>query len=179
MAKKIFTREAVSAIMANEELTPEQRTEQVFSLWGRALDDAYIDKTAAQQAQQTALDKAREQWEKDQQAPDIEGSEPYQKLKTQFDDYKTMQQARGSEDYKDVKAKFFETVYGMVDRSDGAKPVKEQLEGIRGNYEEYFNPAQPTSKPTFGAPLGAGMPKGDESVARALGKAWGFVPDKQ
>ena len=50
----IFTRKALNDIMSNEELTPEQRTEQVFGLYGRALDDGYIAKAAAQQAQQTA-----------------------------------------------------------------------------------------------------------------------------
>ena len=46
----IFTRKALSEIMGNEGLTPEQRTEQVMGLWGRALDDGYIAKGAAQQA---------------------------------------------------------------------------------------------------------------------------------
>ena len=55
----IFTRKALNDIMGNEGLTPEQRTEQVFGLYGRALDDGYIAKTAAQQAQQTALDNAK------------------------------------------------------------------------------------------------------------------------
>ena len=54
-----------------------------------------------------------------------------------------MQEAKGSDDYKDVKGKFFETVYGMVDRSENAKPVSEQLAEIRKNYEEYFNPQTP------------------------------------
>ena len=48
----IFTRKALNDIMSNEGLTPEQRTEQVFGLYGRALDDGYIGKKAAQQAQQ-------------------------------------------------------------------------------------------------------------------------------
>ena len=36
----IFTRKALNEIMGNEALTPEQRTEQVLGLYGRALDDA-------------------------------------------------------------------------------------------------------------------------------------------
>ena len=40
----IFTRKALNDIMSNEGLTPEQRTEQVFGLYGRALDDGYIAK---------------------------------------------------------------------------------------------------------------------------------------
>lgn len=179
MAKNIFTRDAVSAIMANEELTPEQRTEQVFSLYGRALDDGYIAKSAAQQAQQTALEKAHEEWEKGQQAPNVKESQDYKDLETQFNDYKTMQQARGSKEYARVKDKFFETVYNLVDRSDGAKPVEEQLSTIEEKWGEYFNPADQPAKPTFGAPLAGGMPKGDESAAKAFSKAFGFVPQKK
>ena len=58
-----------------------------------------------------------------------------------------MQEARGSDDYKDVKGKFFETVYGMVNRGEDAKPVLEQLADIRKNYEEYFNPQPEGDKP--------------------------------
>ena len=55
----IFTRKALNDIMANEGLTPEQRTEQIFGLYGRALDDGYIAKGAAAQAQETALANAK------------------------------------------------------------------------------------------------------------------------
>jgi hypothetical protein len=34
-----------------------------------------------------------------------------------------------------VKGKFVETVYGMVDKAEGAKPVAEQIAEIRKNYE--------------------------------------------
>ena len=55
----IMTRAAISKIMADEGMTPEQRTEQVMSLYGRALDDGYISKSAAQSAQETALNNAK------------------------------------------------------------------------------------------------------------------------
>jgi hypothetical protein len=171
----IFTRKALNEIMANEELTPEQRTEQVFGLYGRALDDGYIAKTAAQQAQQTALDNAKAEWEKGVKVPDPKESDAYKTLQGQFDAYKQMQQARTAEDYRDVKPKFFETVYGMIDRADGAKPVKEQLATIRSNYEEYFA-AQQQSKPNFGAPTEGSMPKGETGAAAGFADAWGFVP---
>lgn len=135
----IFTRKALNDIMSNEGLTPEQRTEQVFGLYGRALDDGYIGKKAAQQAQQTALENAKAEWEKGIKVPDPKESEDYKTLQKQFDSYKAMQTARESDDYKGVKPKFFETVYDMVDRGDGAKPVEEQLKGIREKYEEYFD----------------------------------------
>ena len=175
----IFTRKALNEIMGNEALTPEQRTEQVFGLYGRALDDGYIAKTAAQQAQQTALDNAKAEWEKGIKTPDPKESDDYKSLKKQFDDYKTMQTARGSKEYEGVKPKFFETVYGMVNRGDGAKPVEEQLKGIRENYEEYFTEArQQSNKPTFGAPIEGSMPKGETGAVKGFADAWGFVPKK-
>ena len=174
----IFTRKALSEIMGNEGLTPEQRTEQVMGLWGRALDDGYIAKGAAQQAQQTALDNAKAEWEKGIKTPDPTESDAYKSLKGEFDAYKQMQTARGSKEYEGVKPKFFETVYGMVDRKDGAKPVEEQLKGIRENYEEYFTAAQ-QPKPNFGAPTEGSMPKGDEGAVNGFAKAWGFVPEKK
>jgi hypothetical protein len=176
----IFTRKALNDIMGNEGLTPEQRTEQVFSLYGRALDDGYIAKGAAAQAQQTALDNAKAEWEKGVKVPDPKESDAYKQLQGEFDSYKQMQQARTSEDYKGVKGKFFETVYGMVDRKDGAKPVAEQLADIRKGYEEYFEPEQrQQNKPTFGAPVEGSMPKGDQGAVAAFSKAWGFVPQKK
>ena len=174
----IFTRKALNEIMGNEGLTPEQRTEQVFGLYGRALDDGYIGKTAAQQAQETALANAKAEWEKDVKVPDPKESDAYKALQNQFDSYKAMQQARGSKEYEGVKPKFFETVYGMVDRKDGAKSVEEQLKGIRENYEEYFSPAQ-QPKPNFGAPTEGSMPKGETGAVKAFADAWGFVPNKK
>ena len=176
----IFTRKALNEIMGNEGLTPEQRTEQVFALYGRALDDGYIAKAAAQQAQETALENARAEWEKGLTVPDPKESDAYKQLQGEFDSYKAMQQARTSEDYKGVKGKFFETVYGMVDRKDGAKPVAEQLADIRKGYEEYFEPEQrQQNKPTFGAPVEGSMPKGDQGAVAAFSQAWGFGPKKK
>ncbi len=175
----IFTRKALSDIMANEGLTPEQRTEQVMGLYGRALDDGYVSKSAAQSAQETALANAKTEWEKGITKPDPKESDEYKALMGEFSAYKTMQQARTSEDYKEVKPKFFETVYGMISREEGAKSVKDQLAEIRGSYEEYFT-AQPTyqPKPQFGAPVQGSMPKGEESAVTAFTNAWGFGPKK-
>ena len=173
----IFTRKALNDIMANEGLTPEQRTEQIFGLYGRALDDGYIAKGAAAQAQETALANAKAEWEKGIKTPDPKESDDYKQLQGQFDAYKQMQQARGSKEYAGVKPKFFETVYGMVDRGDGAKPVEEQLKGIRENYEEYFTAQQQENKkPTFGAPTEGSMPKGETGAVKGFTDAWGFGP---
>ena len=175
----IFTRKALNEIMANEGLTPDQRTEQIFGLYGRALDDGYIAKGAAQLAQDTALEKAKAEWEKGITVPDPKESDEYKALQGQFDSYKAMQTARGSKEFEGVKPKFFETVYGMVDRGDGAKSVEEQLKGIRENYEEYFTPAQQQKQsPTFGAPTEGSMPKGETGAVKGFTDAWGFGPRK-
>ena len=175
----IFTRKALNDIMANEGLTPEQRTDQIFGLYGRALDDGYIAKGAAAQAQETALANAKAEWEKGIKTPDPKESDDYKQLKGDFDAYRQMQQARGSKEYAGVKPKFFETVYGMIDRADGAKPVEEQLKGIRENYEEYFTAQQQENKkPTFGAPTEGSMPKGETGAVKGFADAWGFVPKK-
>ena len=174
----IFTRKALNEIMSNEGLTPEQRTEQVFGLYGRALDDGYIAKGAAAQAQETAINNAKTEWEKTITTPDPKESDAYKALQGQFDEYRAMQTARGSEDYKGVKAKFFEQVYGMVDRKDGAKPVAEQMKDIRANWAEYFDDPQPAPKPQFGAPIEGGMPKGKEGATAGFINAWGFGPKK-
>ena len=114
----IFTRKALNDIMANDGLTSEQRTEQVMSLYGRALDDGYISKSAAQTAQETALNNAKTEWEKNQVKPDVKESDEYKALQGEYAAYRTMQSARSSEDFKEVKPKFFETVYGMIERGD-------------------------------------------------------------
>jgi hypothetical protein len=174
----IMTRAAINKIMADESATPEQRTEQVMALYGRALDDGYVSRTAAQTAQESAIEAARAEWEKGIVKPDPKQSEEYRALQGEFDAYRTMQQARGSEDFREVKPKFFEAVYGMIQRGDGAKPVKDQLAEIRGRYEEYFTPSQQAPKPTFGAPTQGSMPTGDEGAEAQFLKAWG-IPTKK
>ena len=177
----IFTRKALNEIMGNEGLTPEQRTEQVFGLYGRALDDGYIAKTAAAQAQETALANAKTEWEKELKAPDPTESDAYKQLAGQFADYKAMQEARASEAYKSVKGKFFEAVYSMIDRKDGAKPVEEQLNGIREKYEEYFetdagnNGGGQKSTPQFSKQpghTGANQSSEDDKLYKQLADAW-------
>ena len=174
----IFTRGAIGKIMSNEELSPEQRTEEVFSLFGRALDEGYIAKSAAQAAQETALNNAKTEWEKGLTKPDPKESEEYKALQGQFDAYRTMQTARTSEDFSAVKPKFFETVYNMVDRKDGAKPVKEQLEAIQKDYDEYFVSAHqeaPKKTPQFsqqsGHP-GTNETSAEDKLYKQLADAW-------
>lgn len=175
----IFTRKEIAKILNDENLTPEERTDSIFSLYGRAIDDGYITKGAAEAAQTAAINTAHEAWLKDQKPINVKETEEYKALQADYDGYKTKQAARSSDDFKDVKPKFFDMVYDRIDRADGAKPVSEQLADMRKDFEEYFNaPAQqanPAPKlPQFGAKPEGAMPKGEEGAVAAFTNAWGF-----
>lgn len=176
----IFTRAAITKIMADEGATPEQRTESVMSLYGRALDEGYISKTAAATAQETAIAGAKAEWEKGLTKPDPKESDEYKTLMQEYDAYKAMQTAKASDEYKGVKGKFFETVYGMIDRKEGAKPIGDQMKDIREKWAEYFEeeqqaPAQQTRTPQFSQQAGhAGTnPTSEEDkLFKQLSDAW-------
>lgn len=178
----IFTRKAVTAITSDENLTPEEKTERLFSLYGQALDDGYVAKGQQTAAINAAVEKAREEALKEVKAPNVKESEEYKALLQQMEDQKARFAARDSEEFKSVKGKFFDTVYGMIDRSEGAKPVAEQLTEIAGKYEEYFipgteeKPEQVQNKPTFGAEATGSAPSG--KTAPSFGEYWGFTPKK-
>ena len=90
-----------------------------------------------------------------------------------------MLRAIGGDDFAQVKPKFREQVYGMIDRSEKAKPIAEQLTAIKEKFEEYYIPEPaPAPKPQFGSPDKGTMPKGNDSAADAIAKAWGFGPKK-
>ena len=138
----IFTRGALDKIMANSELTPEQRTEQVFSLYGRALDEGYISKRDAEDAKNAAVEAAKQGF-KIPDPVDPKTTPEYQELAKERD----MLRAIGGEDFAQVKPKFREQVFGMLDRGEKAKPIAEQMQGIAEKYEEYFTPKQPEPTP--------------------------------
>jgi hypothetical protein len=168
----IFTRKALSAILA-EETTPEEKVDALFSLYGRAIDDGYVTKSSALAEKEAAVEAAK----KNVTHPPVQDSDEYKTLKAEFDGYKAMNNARTSADFSTVKPKFFEAVYNKLDHSEGAKPIKEQLDTIKQTYEEYFMPTEEKpSAPTFGAQTKGEPPKGDEG--NAFGKYWGFVPPK-
>lgn len=171
----IFTRKAIAGILNDENLTPEERTDQLFSLYGRSLDDGYITKAAADAAQKAAIETAREQWVKEQPKPNVMESQEYIELQGKFDAYKTKQTARTSAEFAEVKPKFFDRVYDLISREDGAKPVNEQLAELKKEYEEYFTAPQtpPANKPQFGAETKGAIPTGDEGAVAAFSRAWG------
>ena len=172
----IFTRKEIAKILNDENLTPEERTDSIFSLYGRALDDGYITKGAAQAAQDAAIKTAQEAWEKNQPNVNVLETPEYKELQGKFDGYKAKQTALASEEFQGVKSKFRDRVYDLLDRADGAKPVSEQLAELKKEYEEYFSTADPApSKPQFGAKPEGSMPKGDEGAVAAFQNAWGFT----
>ena len=178
----IFTRKELSKILNDENLTPEERADSIFSLYGRSLDDGYITKGAAEAAQTAAIESARKEWENNLPKVNVLETEEYKKLQGEYEGFKTKTNARNSDDFKEVKPKFFDRVYDLIDRADGAKPVNEQLADMRKDYEEYFIPAQqatPAPKlPQFGAKPEGAMPKGEEGAVAAFNNAWGFSPKK-
>ena len=131
----IFTRAAIDKIMQNAELTPEQRTEQVFSLHGRALDEGYVSKTAAEEAKNNAVEAAKAGF-KIPDPIDPKTTQEYLEVARERD----MLRAIGGEDFQGVKPKFRETVFGMLDHGEKAPAISDQLSGIREKYEEYFIP---------------------------------------
>ena len=62
-----------------------------------------------------------------------------------------MLRAINGEDFASVKPKFRETVFGMLDRSEKAKPIAEQMVGIKEKFEEYYFPdaEQPKNTPQY------------------------------
>ena len=142
----IYTRNEVDKIIRNSELTDEQKTEQLFALHGRALDDGYVSKRAAEDAKNQAVDAAKAGF-KVPDPVDPKTTPEYMEIVRERD----MLRAIGGEDFSTVKPKFRETVFGMLDRGEKAAAIADQLTGIKEKYEEYFipeqQPAQDQNKP--------------------------------
>ena len=138
----IFTRPAIDKIENNADLTPEQRTEQIFALYGRALDEGYVSKSAAEEAKNQAVEAAKAGI-KIPDPVDPKTTPEYMEVAKERD----MLRAIGGDDFTKVKPKFRETVFGMLDRGDKAPAVAEQLTGIKEKYEEYFLPDDPPEQP--------------------------------
>ena len=140
----IYTRNEVDKIIRNSELTDEQKTEQLFALHGRALDDGYVSKRAAEDAKNQAVEAAKAGFK----APDPidpKTTPEYMEIARERD----MLRAIGGEDFQSVKPKFRETVFGMLDRGENAASVADQLSGIKEKYDEYFITEQETPRPNL------------------------------
>ena len=138
----IFTRGELDKIIRNAELTEEQKTERVFALYGRALDDGYVSKSQAEEAKNQAVEAAKAGF-KVPDPVDPKTTPEYMELMRERD----MLRAIGGDDFQTVKPKFRETVFGMLDRGEKAASVADQLAGIRERFEEYFTPAQEPQEP--------------------------------
>ena len=134
----IFTRGELDKIIRNAELTEEQKTERVFALYGRALDDGYVSKSQAEEAKNQAVEAAKAGF-KAPEPVDPKTTPEYMEVVKERD----MLRAIGGEDFSKVKPKFRETVFGMLDRGEKAAAVADQLTGIKEKYEEYFLPDEP------------------------------------
>lgn len=139
----IYTRNEVDKIVRNSELTEEQKTEQLFALHGRALDEGYVSKRAAEDAKNAAVEAAKAGF-KVPDPVDPKTTPEYMEIVKERD----MLRAIGGDDFSKVKPKFRETVFGMLDRGEKAASVADQLTGIKEKYEEYFVPdEQPKDDP--------------------------------
>jgi hypothetical protein len=140
----IFTRPEIDKIMRNSELTDEQKTEKIFGLYGRALDDGFISKSAAEEAKQAAIEATKAGF-KAQEPIDPKTTDEYLALQRERDMLRTI----GGDDFATVLPKYRELVYGMLDHGKDAKPVSEQLPSVREKNGELFFPEP---EPTKGQP---------------------------
>lgn len=146
---------------------PEDQVDAIMAERNRTLTD-YVPKADLQQQIDAAVQKARE--EAAQKPVNVQETEEYKALAGELAKTK----AFTSEDFAQVKPKFRDSVWGLLDHD---KPVAEQLPKIAEQYEEYFNtPAAPPDpepvKPQFGSPDKGGMPRG--TGGKSLDELWGF-----
>ncbi len=145
-----FTRKT----LAGYGLTEEQ-LEKVMTLHSTSLAD-YIPKSDVQAQIDDAVKAAKENIP----PADATKSAEYKELMEERD----MLRSLGSDDFANVKPKFRETVYKMLDRGENAKSIEEQLKKVAEDYEEYFTEQneEPPISPQFGADVKGGMPKGEQ-----------------
>lgn len=153
-----FTRKALAGLGLNEE-----QIEKVMTLHGTSMSDfipkselqGEIDKAIAD-AQANALQNIK-----------VKETDEYKAVAEERD----MLRALGGDDFQSVKPKFREAVYRMLDRSEGAPSMEEQLKTVAEKYEEYFTPAEQAPAPQFGADVKGKMPAGQ--TANTFEGIWG------
>ena len=151
-------------------LTDEQ-IERVMTEGNRSLAANYALKSDVQTQIDAAVAAAKGE------KVDIEQDEKFLAVVKERD----MLRAIGGDDFSNVKPKFRETVFNMLDRSDGAPAISEQLNGIGEKYEEYFipadqKPADPPKTPQFGGSTQGSAPTG--KTGPSFSDTWAFGPKK-
>lgn len=156
-----FSRDRIQTIIANETLTPGEKVDQIFAMHGQTLEN-YVSKKDIEAIKAEAVAGVK--------IPDPVESDAYKKLEKDFNDFKTKQAARSSDDFSGVKAKFFDQVYDAIDHS---KPIPGQLEEMRKTYAEFFEEEkQPEEvKPQFASGTEGEQPKGGNGTFASY---WGF-----
>lgn len=155
-----FTRKTLQSYGLSDE-----QIEKIMTLHGTSMAD-FIPKSDVQ----AQIEAAKAEAGKD---VDISNNAEYLKVVGERD----MLRAIGGKDFESVKPKFKEQVYNMIDRSEGAKALGEQLQNIQKDYEEYFikkaeaNEPQPKT-PQFGSADTGRMPSGQEKPT--FESLWGF-----
>lgn len=146
---------------------PEDKIDVILAERNRTLSD-YVPKADVQSQIDAAVQAAKTT------PVDVTASQEYKDLAAERD----MLRAIGGSDFESVKPKFREQVFKMLDRSEKAPAVADQLKTIGEKYEEYFTPqqtepeAQPQGKPSFGAPTQGSAPTG--KTGPSFNDTWGF-----
>lgn len=158
-----FTRKALQAIG----LTDEQ-LEKVMALHGTTLSD-YGLKSEFEAEKEKAVAEAIANVK-----PNVKETDEYKALEKDYENYKTRQKARYSDEYSTIKPKFFDSVYDRIDRSEQAKPLAEQLEEIKKDYEEYFISAEQKNTPIFSKQNGQTPPpvEKEDQLVKQIADNW-------
>ena len=170
-----FTREAVGKIIGNAELTEDQKREQIFTLFGSALDEGYVSRRQAEEMKNQAIEDTKAGF-KVPDPVDPKTTQEYLDLQTERD----MLRAINGEDFQSVKPKFREQVFGMIDRGEKAPAIADQLTGIREKYEEYFTPAEAQNNQQKNTPQYSQNATGDrtnpeseeDKIFKKMSEAW-------
>ena len=174
-----FTRPKLAEILQDEALTVDERVDRIMSMRGKDLDDSYVTKAVARESAENAVEAAKAEWEKNAPKPNILESEEYKALRGEYDAYKARQNAKGSEEYKEVNQKYFDMVYDMVERGEGAKPEADQITEIKEKYPEMFSaPVQtppPKNTPQYSQQpghAGTNQATEEEKLYKQLSESW-------
>lgn len=142
---------------------PEEKVDAIMAERNRTLAD-YIPKSDVQAQIDAAVQAAQTK------PADVTTAPEYVALVNERD----MLRAINGEDFAGVKPKFREQVFGMLDRSEKAPAVVDQLKTIGEKYEEYFVAKEAETKPQFGASTKGSAPTG--KTGPSFADKWDFIP---